>query len=407
MSCHPRVDEWTTIIQAQLPTLSTPQAAVLALWSLGMVLARSCALSAVSVWLATRLKRKENTVRQQLREWCDEAAATRGVHRQALPVAPCVVPLRRGVLSRWQGTPLALALEATTLGTRFTVLAVRVGYRGCAIPVAWTILPANQPHAWRREWLRRRRQLRPAIPRHWTVIVLADRGLSARWRFGRIVRLGWHPFLRVNTGGPCRPDPQATSRPLASFVPRPGRRWRGTGTAFQGPQRRGRCPVLACWEEDDKDPWLILTDRPPAASEVGWYGLRAWIEPGFTVTKRAGWQWQRTRMTEPRRAARLWLAVAVATRWLLSVGGMAEATLPESTLPEVGAALAEQRRPRRATRLRLVSMFRRGWILIVVALLPQAPLPLGDVLPEPWPAVPASDRHGIIPVLGVHHDAAA
>jgi hypothetical protein len=87
--------------------------------------------------------------------------------------------------------------------------------------------------------------------------------------------------------------------------------------------------------------------------------------------------------------------------------GEAEATIPESTLPEVGAALAEQRRQRRATRLRLVSIFRRGWILIVVALLQQAPLPLGDFLPEPWPAVPASDRHGIIPVLGVHHDAAA
>jgi hypothetical protein len=24
-----------------------------------------------------------------------------------------------------------------------------------------------------------------------------------------------------------------------------------------------------------------------------WYGLRAWIEQGFKITKRAGWQWQR------------------------------------------------------------------------------------------------------------------
>ena len=47
MSCHPRVTEWTVIIQPHMPHLTKPQATVLALWSLGMVLARSCALTAV------------------------------------------------------------------------------------------------------------------------------------------------------------------------------------------------------------------------------------------------------------------------------------------------------------------------------------------------------------------------
>lgn len=407
MSCHTRVDEWTTIIHTQLPALSKPQATVLALWSLGMVLARSCALTAVSTFLATLLKRKEQTVRQQLREWCYEVPAKRGARRQALMVEDCFMPLLRWVLRCWQGTQLAVALDATTLGTRFTVLAISVVYRGCAIPVAWTILPANIKHAWRRHWLRMLRQLRPAIPPGWTVIVLADRGLYARWLFGRIVRLGWHPFLRINTGGTFRPDPQATSRPLASFVPQPGSRWRGTGTAFKSPQRRLRCTLLACWEEGYQDPWLILTDLPPAASDAGWYGLRAWIEQQFKCIKRAGWQWQRTRMTQPDRAARLWLAVAVATLWLLSVGGLAEEMIPESTLLDITAPLADQRRQRRATRLRLVSIFRRGWITILVALLQQAPLPLGAFLPEPWPSVPALEANRVVLAPEVHHHVAA
>ena len=61
----------------------------------------------------------------------------------------CFAPLLRWVLAGWQGTQLALALDATTLGTRFVVLAISVVYRGCAIPVAWTILPADQHAAWR------------------------------------------------------------------------------------------------------------------------------------------------------------------------------------------------------------------------------------------------------------------
>src|SRR5215475_12153384 len=55
MSRHPRVTEWTIIIQHHMTHLTKPQATVLALWSLGMVLARSCALTAVSAFLATWL----------------------------------------------------------------------------------------------------------------------------------------------------------------------------------------------------------------------------------------------------------------------------------------------------------------------------------------------------------------
>ena len=407
MSSHSRVREWTAIIRTHLPALSKPQATVLALWSLGMVLARSCALTAVTAFLATWLRRQEQTVRQQRREWCDEADATRGDQRQAFDPQACFVPLLQWIVGQWQGTQLALALDATTLGTRFTVLAISVVYRGCAMPVAWTILPANTQHAWRREWLRMLRVLRPAIPQDWTVIVLADRGLYAGWLFRRIVRLGWHPFLRINAGGTFRPAGSGRFYPLSTFAPHVGSRWRGTGTAFKRAPRQLPCTLLACWEAGYTAPWLILTDLPPAASEACWYGLRAWIEQGFKVTKRAGWQWQRTRMTEPQRAARLWLAVAVATLWLLSVGGLADASIPDSTLLDVSAALVLQHRQRRATRLRLVSAFRRGWILLLVALLDHEPLPLGAFLPEPWPVVLVIHGTDIVHDSGVLHDVAA
>ena len=155
-----------------------------------------------------------------------------------------------------------------------------------------------------------------------------------------------------------------------------------------------RCTLLAWRKVGCQDVWRVLTDRPPDVAAAGWYGLRAWIEQGFKVAKRGGWQWQRTRMTDPARATRRWLAVAVATLWLLSVGGAAEAAatdgVPESTLLDVTSALA-QRRQRQATRLRVVSVFRRGLTLIWVALLSRRPLPTGRFLPEPWPAIPLAD----------------
>jgi hypothetical protein len=360
-----------------------------------MVLARSCALTAVSLFLAKGLERKPNTVRQQLREWCYEAQAKRGQPRQELAVETCFAPLLGWVLSWWEGTQLAIAVDATTLGQRFIVLVVSVVYRGCAMPVAWTVLPATEQHAWRGEWLRMLRQVRAVVPRRFFVLVLADRGLYARWLFQRIVRVGWHPVLRINTGGTFRPAQSAHYQPLRELVPQPGTQWVGTGTAFQGPRRRLNCTLLARWEASYRDPWLLLTDLAPSAGEAWWYGLRAWIEQGFKITKRGGWQWHRTRMTDPQRAARLWLAVAVATLWLLSVGGMVEDTLPESTLLPLADADCPSSRPRQATRLRLVSVFRQGWITILVALLNQRHLPRGRFVPEPWPqAVQAHTLRG-------------
>lgn len=390
MSCQEAVYQWTGVVRGQFPHLSVAQARVLALWSLGMVLARSCGLTAVSTFLALGLGRQEGAVRQQLREFCYEASAKRGAQRQALVVEGCFVPLLRWVLRGWQSPQLALALDATTLGDRFVVLVISVVYRGCAIPVAWRVLPAGVKQSWRDPWLALLDTLQLAIPPTLTVIVLADRGLYARWLFRQICRLGWHPFLRINRGAKFRPAGTDAFRWLLSLVPTPGCAWQGRGTAFASRPCRLECTLLARWEAGYADPWLILTDLPAETSDACWYGVRAWIEQGFKITKRAGWQWQRTRMTDPERAARLWLAVAVATLWLLSVGAAADEAIPDSTLLDVTTSLGAPRRQRRATRLRLVSVFRRGWVTVLVALLNDAPLPLGSFPPDRWPA--STDR---------------
>jgi hypothetical protein len=169
------------------------------------------------------------------------------------------------------------------------------------------------------------------------------------------------------------------------LVPQPGTQWGGQGTALQGPRRRLTCTLLARWDEGYPDPWWLGTDLAPSAGEAWWDGLRAGIEHGVKLTKRGGGQWQRTRMSDPQRAPRVWLAVAVATVWLLSVGGRAEEPMPASTLRPLASADGPPARPRRATQLRLVSGFRQGWITILVALFNQHRLPVGRFVPEPWP----------------------
>jgi hypothetical protein len=387
MARHDGLSQWTDCVSTNMPHLTKPQATVLALWSFGMACTRSCGRGTVATFLALLLAQPLANLEQRLYEWCLDAKDKAGTKRTSLDVTICFVPLLRWIVGLWSTTQIAFAIDATSLGDRFVVLAICVVYRGCAIPVAWTILPAGHKRAWRREWLRMLRLLRPAIPRAWTVLVLTDRGLYGRWLFRRIVRLGWHPFLRINQGCKFRPQDHAQFVWLRELVGQVGQRWRGAGTAFASPTCRLDCTLVAWWGEGHAEPWFVLTDLPPDGCDAQWYGLRSWCEQSFKSLKRGGWQWQQTQMTDPARATRLWLAMAVATLWMITLGSDLElaATDRPSDLPDLQPILGQRAAhcPRRMRLLRL------GWLWLLVQLIRQQPLPVPRrLVPEPWPDIP-------------------
>jgi hypothetical protein len=399
MSRPEQLSEWTTTVSTSMPHLTKPQATVLALWSFGIAFTRCCGRSTVATFLALLLTQKLASVEQRLYDWCLDAADKAGAQRQDIDVTRCFVPLLRWIVRLWSTKQLALTIDASSLSDRFVVLAVSVVYRGCAIPVAWTILPAGQKGAWKREWLRMLRLLRPAIPADWTVLVLADRGLYARWLFGRIVRLGWHPFLRINQGCKFRPAGAAKFVWLKELCGHLGQRWRGSGTAFSTRESQLACTLVAWWGEGHKEPWYILTDLAPDGCDAQWYGLRSWCEQGFKCIKRGGWQWQQTQMCDPARVARVWLAMAVAMLWVVSVGSELEVgtgiNSDQGEVPEVRALLG-MRRERQPRRTRL---FRLGWLwLLVQGLQGQALAQPRCLVPEPWPDIPEQ----LVSVLPLH-----
>src|SRR6266571_1047832 len=207
MSDRDALSQWEETVSRQLPHLSRPQALVLALWSYAMIVCRQCGTTSGAVWLAELLGGSYDAWRQRLREWCYNAQDKQGKQRSEVVVVSCFAWLLRWILRWWDPSEkrLALALDASTLSDRFTVWAISVLYRGCAIPVAWAIVPSGQAGAWKPDWLALLEGLAPAVPAEWLVIVLADRGLCARWLYEHIQRLGWHPFLRINKGGKARP----------------------------------------------------------------------------------------------------------------------------------------------------------------------------------------------------------
>ncbi len=390
MTCSERVSQWTATVSSQLPHLSRPQASVLALWSLGMVLAHSCGLSQVSVLLALLLGQPEETLRQRLREWYYPATDKAGQHRRTLEVTTCFAPLLRWVLAWWpdESRELPLALDATTLGQRFTVLCISVLVRGCAIPVAWKVLAYNQKGPWQPYWQALLAHLDGLIPANWTVLVLADRGLYAPWLYRQIVAQGWHPFLRINLGAKARLAGSDRWEWIAHWLPAPGTQWTQRVTCFADKKNQLECTLLLCREPGYEEAWVIVTDLPPEQVHGAWYRLRAWIEGGFKDYKRGQWGWHHTKMLDPARAERLWLALAVSTLWVVGVGSQAEVSRPAKQLERLPPRHVARQMAGSGTkqpRGRELSCVTRGRLCLLAAVWLGEAWPPAALWPEAWP----------------------
>src|SRR3954452_12725495 len=320
MHVPPQLHPMEEALAERLPGLRPPRRRGLALWVLGAILARSACQSAV---LAALLPwAPYHALRQRLREWLRDGADKATPCAAQVEIETCFAPLLRWVLAWWRGRELALAIDATAHGERLVALVVSVLYRGTAIPVAWAILPGNTPGPWLGPILRLLRLLRPALPACWTVLVLADRGLSSPRLWKRVRDLGWHPLLRIQRRTTVAPD-GGERRPAGALV-RPGEAWVGRGR-LGWPKGRGLTVTLvAVWTAAQEEPWVVVTDLPPDRVGVGWYALRAWVELGFRALKGLGWQWQRSRRTDPARGARHWLVLAVASLAALAHGTRVE-----------------------------------------------------------------------------------
>ena len=372
-------------IDTSLAHLTTAQRRGLVWWVFGTLLAGSGCLSAVLVALGPFVGRAgQAALRQSLREWLRDGGDKLVPGAAQLEVATCFAPLLRWLLGWWRGAALPVALDVTLLRDRVAIVTLAVLYRGTAIPVAWHVTAANRQGQWLTPALRLIETLALAVPGTMPVLLLADRGLWSGRLWDTLRCLGWHPLLRV------RPDvtfaPHGGTRVKAvTLVPGPGHAWVGTGVAFKHHPVRRAGTLVVMWDHNQTEPWLVLTDLAPTDVGVCWYGLRTWVELGFRSLKSFGWQWERTRRTDPDRVARHTLVLAIATLWTVATGTREEDAEGRGCDPDRVRLVL----PPPPTRGRRTSLFARGLVRVRWQLLRTRRLWRQLWLwPDPWPGTP-------------------
>src|SRR5205085_1557457 len=162
------------------------------------------------------------------------------------------------------------------------------------------------------------------LPEGTEILLMADRGLCWPLLVDLCQKFGWHFLLRAQ-GQTRLLLPSGETVALSDLAPRPGRhRLVAGGQVFKDAGWRA-LNVVARWEQDREEAWLLLTDMTPSYHYCVWYGKRMWQEEAFRDEKSHGFQWQLSRVRNPAHAARLLLCMMLAQLWMLSLGKKVQA----------------------------------------------------------------------------------
>lgn len=298
------VYQWQAQIAARLPQLGFWQSLNLALYSLGMVLARHNSATRVAEVLG--MVGKPESVRRRLErfianpriDWQQGCQAWAG-----------------WVLSQTASTHPVLLVDETKLGNHLRVMMVGIAYQSCCIPLvfwAYRQMPLAQVElietllGW----------VASALPTGSQPLLQADRGIGTSPDLIRVVeRLGWHYLFRVQN------DTRLQTRagqvhPLKQLVRR-GESWRGAGLVFK---KAGwlSATVLVIWQAAYAEPWCLVTNASYISDFT--YGLRYWQEASFRDFKSDGWQWHSSQVWTPEHAHLLLLVMSLAYAYTLTLG---------------------------------------------------------------------------------------
>jgi len=297
---------WSAQIAQHFVHLGAWQVLNLAMYSMGMMVARHCSPSRVSEKLG--MMGKPTTVQRRLERFIANVRVDVRLSCQAWS---------RWLIGQVRDGRVILLVDETHLGQWLSVMVVGLAYRGCCIPLAWW---CYHPQAWPMKQVDLIRELltwvAAGIPEGCIPLVQADRGIGCSPNLVRVVKaLGWHFLFRVQKSTRFRTRNGKVHR-LADLV-KPGERWSGTGEVFK---KAGWLPasVHLIWQAGYAEPWCLITNDPTISGNL--YAVRYWQEAGFRDLKSDGWQWQATHIFTPDHADRLLLVMALAYALTLTAG---------------------------------------------------------------------------------------
>jgi Transposase DDE domain len=301
--------QWSAQLRAFLPEVHGHRSKTLAFCVLGVVLAGTTRLPRVAEALVGISAAKTPSIERRL---------ARFLANQHVTVLPLWTQLLGQFLRFWHERRLVFVLDATSVGDRATVLYLGLLVHSRLLPVSWQVLSVHD--TWeQRQWEVVGALLDRVIPHLGSAdcTLLADRGLVGHPLVHLCHQRGWHYVLRLSAAHTCQPSRGRWARgwiPCRHLVPQRGRHWYGAVQLWQ--EHPLAAQISATWEPGQKEPWIVVSDRPAGRQRVREYARRMRVESTFQDLKRRGWDLEGTVLADRARLDRLLLIVFVSLWWL-------------------------------------------------------------------------------------------
>jgi hypothetical protein len=198
---------------------------------------------------------------------------------RAVPMYGRVV--RRVLRQLRPGQRVWLILDESGHSDVVRVLLAALWYRGRAVPLAWVLWQAQQPHdqSYWSDCQDLLAQVADILPAGVHVTVLADRAFGCPAFTDLVLGQGWQHLVRVQGQTRLR-QRDGSEQPLRDLLRQPGTRWCGAGQVFKKQGWR-QLSVVAYWRAQCREPLLLVSSLPPQWDLVRQYRLRSAIEALF------------------------------------------------------------------------------------------------------------------------------
>lgn len=295
-------------LRALLPGGKVTHLINLSLMALALAQSTNCHLATLATVMPVSAKR-ENLV-QRLRRWLKNPKLSQRVY---------YAPLARRLLAHWKGAELALVMDRTDLGTRWSLLVLTIAFRKRVLPLVWCLLPYGSTSE--KTQLKLLKQVRPWLPdsKDVRITFFGDAEFRAVGLQRYCRSQGWHWQVGVksdtlfrHTNGPWKA--------LREIPIQPGKHIYVQNIYLTKEHNFGLINLIVDWNPNEDSPRYIVLDQK--ADRHAWRRgrKRFWIEPFFRDWKSYGFDLENSKLKDKQRLENMVLAMAVTSLWMMFLG---------------------------------------------------------------------------------------
>lgn len=234
-----------------------------------------------------------------------------------------LTPIAKKVLksiSRSGRVEIHALMDRSMINDTINLLHISVAYHGRALPLGWV----RVPHEGSSDLKLQQKLLtwfKQCLPRQAQAVIVADREFHSIHLAEWIEKdLGLSFALRIKAGTTIEYDGITCA---AGGLASKGRSYLYEAVKVTtDPSASYRCNLAAIWDQDQEEPWLLITNLTNLEQVRQIYHERFWIEEMFSDTKSRGLNLEETRLKDPDRLERLLVAVTIAYLWIMEVGAL-------------------------------------------------------------------------------------